>query len=111
VAAKTIDDLCINTIRTLSIRSTLIIIANHVAYGAPHKQDTSAAHDEPLGEEKIRLTQRNDGWPEDAKFLVPDGVVEDFYEGVGKRGQELRAASFRRFEDYRKSYPELADHL
>jgi transketolase len=100
-----------NTFKHTSDRPTLIIIDSHIAYGAPHKQDTSAAHGEPLGEDEIRLTKRNYGWPEDAKFLVPEGVVEHFRDGVGKRGQELRAAWFRLFEDYRKSYPELADHL
>ena len=92
-------------------RPTLMIIDSHIAYGAPHKQDTSAAHGEPLGEEEIRLTKRHYGWPEDAKLLVPDGVVEHFRDVVGKRGQELRAAWFRVFEDYRTRHPELADHL
>jgi len=73
-------------------RPTLIIIDSHIAWGAPHKQDTSAAHGEPLGEEEIRLTKRNYGWPEDAKFLVPDGVYEHFREGIGKRGAELYKA-------------------
>jgi len=100
-----------NTFKNTSDRPTLVIIDSHIAYGAPHKQDTSAAHGEPLGEDEIRLTKRNYGWPEDAKFLVPEGVVEHFRDGVGKRGQELRAAWFRQFEDYRKSYPKLADQL
>ena len=71
---------------------TLIIVDSHIGYGAPHKQDTSAAHGEPLGEEEIRLAKRSYGWPEDAKFLVPDGVREHFEEGIGKRGRELREA-------------------
>ena len=75
-------------------RPTLIIVDSHIAYGAPHKQDTSAAHGEPLGEEEIRLTKRNYGWPEDAKFFVPDGVYEHFRNGIGKRGKELRDAWF-----------------
>ena len=65
---------------------TLIIVESHIGYGAPHKHDTSAAHGEPLGEEEIRLAKRSYGWPEDAKFLVPDGVREHFREGVGRRG-------------------------
>src|SRR5213078_1952880 len=73
-------------------RPTLIIVDSHIAYGAPHKQDTSAAHGEPLGEEEIRLTKRVYGWPEDAKFLVPDGVYQRFKEGVGARGGALRTA-------------------
>jgi transketolase len=71
---------------------TLIIVESHIGYGAPHKHDTSAAHGEPLGEEEIRLAKRNYGWPEDAKFLVPDGVREHFREGMGRRGRGLHEA-------------------
>src|ERR1700674_2054122 len=66
---------------------TLIIVNSHIGFGAPHKQDTSAAHGEPLGEEEVRLVKRSYGWPEDAKFLVPDGVREHFRDGVGQRGR------------------------
>ncbi len=57
-------------------RPTLIIVDSHIAWGAPNKQDTSGAHGEPLGEEEIRLTKKFYGWPEDAKFYIPDGVYE-----------------------------------
>jgi transketolase len=92
-------------------RPTLIIVDSHIAYGAPNKQDTHAAHGEPLGDEEIRLTKRNYGWPEDAKFLVPDGVPAHFQEGIGARGAELRNAWMARFSEYQAQYPELADHL
>ena len=92
-------------------RPTLIIVDSHIAYGAPHKQDTGAAHGEPLGEEEIRLTKRFYGWPEDAKFLVPDGVRERLRDGFGRRGRELHQAWETRYEDYRKQHGELADHL
>ena len=92
-------------------RPTLIIVDSHIAYGAPHKQDTGAAHGEPLGEEEIRLTKRFYGWPEDAKFLVPEGVRERLRDGFGRRGRELHEAWEARYEDYRKQYGELADHL
>ena len=92
-------------------RPTLIIIDSHIGWGAPHKQDTSAAHGEPLGEEEVRLTKRNYHWPEDAKFLVPDGVYNHFREGIGRRGAELRHAWFSRLEQYLAKYPELADEL
>ncbi len=59
-------------------RPTLIILDSHIGYGSPHKVDTAAAHGEPLGEEEVRLTKRAYGWPEDAKFLVPDGVMAAF---------------------------------
>ena len=86
-------------------RPTLIIVDSHIGWGAPHKQDTSAAHGEPLGEEEVRLTKRNYHWPEDAKFLVPDGVYEHFREGIGLRGKELRDAWFARVEGYRADVP------
>ncbi|HZY90467.1 MAG TPA: transketolase [Gemmataceae bacterium] len=92
-------------------RPTLIIVDSHIGYGAPEKQDTSAAHGEPLGEEEIRAAKRNYGWPEDAKFLVPDGVREHFRDGMGKRGHALREAWFARIKDYKAQYPELADQL
>ena len=72
-------------------RPTLIIVDSHIGWGSPHKQDTAAAHGEPLGEEEVRETKRAYGWPEDAQFLVPDGVREHFAEGIGRRGAELSA--------------------
>ncbi|PWU25365.1 MAG: transketolase, partial [Candidatus Rokuibacteriota bacterium] len=99
------------TFKRTADRPTLIIVDSHIAYGSPHKQDTHAAHGEPLGEEEIRLTKRNYGWPADAQFLVPDGVREHFAAGVGARGRVARDAWMARFEDYKKKYPELADHL
>lgn len=92
-------------------RPTLIIVDSHIAYGAPNKQDTEAAHGSPLGAEEIRLTKRNYGWPEDAKFRVPDAVTAHFREGIGKRGGELRKAWFTKFEAYKAKYPERADAL
>jgi transketolase len=90
---------------------TLIIVDSHIGYGSPHKHDTSAAHGEPLGEEEVRLTKRSYGWPEDAKFLVPDGVREHFGAGIGQRGRQLREAWFARLETYRVKYPDLADQI
>lgn len=92
-------------------RPTLIIVDSHIAYGSPNKQDTHAAHGEPLGEEEIRLTKRAYGWPEDAKFLVPDEVYEHFENGMGRRGQEQRETWMAQFNLYKLQYPELADHL
>ena len=90
-------------------RPTLIIVDSHIAYGAPNKQDTSAAHGEPLGAEEIRLAKRHYGWPEEAKFLVPDGVREHFQATVGARGLALHQQWWALFEEYRRRFPELAD--
>jgi transketolase len=101
----------LQTFKSTTDRPTLIIVDSHIAYGSPNKQDTSAAHGEPLGEEEIRLTKRNYGWPEEATFLVPDGVREQFQAGIGARGQMLRQAWMETFATYKAAYPELADHL
>src|SRR5437016_3912685 len=92
-------------------RPTLIIVNSHIGYGSPHKQDTSAAHGEPLGEDEVRLVKRFYGWPEDAKFLVPEGVREHFREGIGKRGRNLHSEWSQTFSQYTQKYPELADQL
>jgi transketolase len=86
-------------------RPTLIVLDSHIGYGSPNKQDTAAAHGEPLGDEEIRLTKRSYGWPEDKKFLVPDGVYEHFAAGVGARGASLRQEWTGLFEAYRAKYP------
>jgi transketolase len=92
-------------------RPTFIVLDSHIGYGSPNKQDTPEAHGEPLGDDEIRLTKRGYGWPEDAKFLVPDGVYEHFQAGVGARGAQARAAWTKLFADYRAKYPELATEI
>ena len=72
-------------------RPTFIVLDSHIGYGSPNKQDTPEAHGEPLGPEEVRLTKRAYGWPEDAQFLVPDGVYEHFAAGIGRRGAAARA--------------------
>jgi transketolase len=90
---------------------TLIIVDSHIGYGAPHKQDTSAAHGEPLGEDEVRLAKRAYGWPVDAKFLVPDGVYEHFARGVAERGHRLRQDWSALLARYRTRHPDLAGRL
>ena len=92
-------------------RPTLIIVDSHIGYGSPHKQDTAEAHGEPLGDEEVRETKRFYGWPEDAEFLVPDGVQDRFAEVMGKRGAELRAQWDELFESYKSDEPENAAHI
>ena len=92
-------------------RPTFIILDSHIGYGSPHKQDTAAAHGEPLGDEEIRLSKRAYGWPEDAKFLVPEGVYEHFAAGVGARGGKARGEWTQLFDAYRTKYPELATEI
>jgi transketolase len=92
-------------------RPTFIILDSHIGYGSPHKQDTAAAHGEPLGEEEVRLTKRDYGWPEDAKFLVPDAVRAHFAAGIGAHGAQAHARWNELFAAYRAKYPELATEI
>ena len=92
-------------------RPTLIILDSHIGYGSPHKVDTAAAHGEPLGEDEVRLVKRAYGWPENAKFLVPDGVMERFADGIGKRGARLRREWEALFAGYREQFPEFATEV
>jgi transketolase len=101
----------LDVFRTNKGRPTFIILDSHIGYGSPHKQDTAAAHGEPLGEEEIRLTKRDYGWPEDAKFLVPDIVRDHFAAGIGTRGAQAHSHWAELFTAYRSLYPELATEI
>ncbi len=92
-------------------RPTLIILDSHIGYGSPHKVDSAEAHGEPLGEEEIRLVKRAYHWPENAKFHVPDGIIEHFADGIGARGAEARRRWEALFADYSARYPELATEI
>jgi transketolase len=92
-------------------RPTFIILDSHIGYGSPNKQDTPEAHGEPLGEDEVRLTKRSYGWPEDAKFLVPDGVKEHFKAGIGARGSALHTKWAELFAAYRAKYPDLGNEV
>jgi transketolase len=90
---------------------TLIIVHSHIGYGAPHKQDTQAAHGEPLGEEEARLTKEFFGFSPNEFFVVPEGVREHFAANLGKRGAHLRREWSKLFDGYRAQYPDLADQI
>jgi transketolase len=92
-------------------RPTLIVLDRHIGYGSPHKVDTSAAHGEPLGEDEVRLVKRAYHWPENAKFLVPDGVMEHFADGIGRRGGKARRDWEAMFAKYRARFPDLATEI
>ncbi len=105
-----LDDV-LTKFRQCNDRPTFVVMNSHIAFGAPNKQDTAAAHGEPLGDAEIKLTKKNYGWPEDEKFHVPEGVQENFARVLGKRGHELRTQWTAQFADYQKQFPELAAQL
>ena len=92
-------------------RPTFIVLDSHIGYGSPHRQDTAAAHGEPLGDEEVRLTKRSYGWPEDAKFFVPDGVYEHFAAEIGARGAKARQEWTELFVAYRAKHSELGTEI
>jgi transketolase len=104
-------DRAFETARKTSDRPTLIIVDSHIGYGAPHKQDTHAAHGEPLGEDEVKLAKQFYGWPADEKFLVPEEACRHFADGMGARGARLRGEWMSRFEAYKATYPAEADAL
>jgi transketolase len=99
------------TFRKTKERPTFIVLDSHIGYGSPHKQDTSAAHGEPLGDDEVRLCKRAYGWPEDKTFLVPEGVYEHFAAGIGARGADARRKWRELLAAYRAKYPELANEI
>ena len=91
-------------------RPTLVVVHSHIGYGTD-VEDTPKAHGEPLGPEGVKAAKRFFGWPEDAQFLVPNGVYEHFADGIGARGRSAREAWGALLDDYRAAYPELADEI
>ena len=100
-----------NTFKKTTDRPTLIIVDSHIAWGSPNKQDTHAAHGSPLGEDEIKLAKKHYGWPQEAKFLVPDEVLAHFARGVVARGAKARSEWMLRFKAYEKEHPQLAEQL
>jgi transketolase len=101
----------LDVFRKTKDRPTFIVLDSHIGYGSPHRQDTAAAHGEPLGDEEVKLTKRAYGWPEDAQFLVPDGVYDHFAAGIGQRGAAARQEWTKLFTTYRAAHPELAKEI
>jgi transketolase len=91
-------------------RPSLIVLRSHIGYGSPHKQDTSAAHGSPLGEDEIRLTKEAYGWDPDKHFYVPEEALAHFRRCC-ERGRELQSEWEQRFDSYRDAHPELAQQL
>lgn len=96
--------------REATDKPSMIILRTHIGYGAPNKQDTPKAHGSPLGEEEIKETKKFYGWPEDAKFLVPDDVREHMHQAVD-RGEQWEKEWNSRLDEYKKKHGDLYDRL
>lgn len=96
---------------TTKDRPTLIIVKSRIAFGAPTKEGTEAAHGAPLGEEEIRGTKSFYGMNPDESFVVPENVYQTFQNGLGKRGAQQFEIWNQLFAQYQKEYPELAEEI
>ncbi|MGE5679596.1 MAG: transketolase family protein, partial [Bacillota bacterium] len=88
-------------------KPSIIITKTHIGFGSPNKQDKSSAHGSPLGEEEVRLTKRNLGWPEDKTFYVPDEVSE-YFSSFRQKGIKQEEKWKKTYEKYTEKYPEEA---
>jgi transketolase len=93
--------------REEATRPSFIAVRTHIGYGSPHKQDTAAAHGEPLGEEEVRLTKERLNWPLKPTFHIPQEALKHF-RGALPRGAAWQAAWESRFKSYAEEYPDLA---
>jgi transketolase len=96
----------VETAKAETTRPSLIVVRSHIAYPAPHAQDTAKAHGSPLGEDEVRATKELLGWDPDEHFVVPDGVYE--HMDLRDKGQELEDDWRSSFERWRAILPELA---
>lgn len=101
----------LETFKKTKGQPTLIIVNSIIGYGAPDIQNTSKAHSDAMGDEEIRKTKKFYGWPEDAQFLVPDGVYDTFADGIGKRGAKLNAAWQKTFADFARADAKAAEEI
>ena len=88
-------------------RPSIIATRTHIGFGSPNKQDTAEAHGSPLGDEEVKLTKRNLGWPEDEKFLIPQ-KVKNFFDEIKMKGEEKEESWNKLFEKYKEKYPDEA---
>src|SRR5206468_36770 len=103
-------DAALRAARAETTRPSLILVRTHIGYGSPNKQDTFEAHGSPLGEEEVRKTKRNLGWPEEPPFLVPDAALAYFRQAI-ERGAQAEAAWNASVAAYANAFPDLAQEF
>ena len=96
--------------RAVPDRPTLVVVRTHIAYGSPHKQDTAAAHGSPLGEDEVRATKRNLGWPYEEPFTIPQEALSVFRQALEK-GAAAQHEWDKVFSAYAAAYPDITEEL
>jgi len=100
-------DAALRKARAETERPSLILVNTHIGYGSPHKHDTYEAHGSPLGEEEVKLTKINLGWPLEPDFYVPDQVLAHYRQAVAQ-GKQAEDAWEQMLKAYEKAHPERA---
>jgi len=91
-------------------RPSIIMCRTTIGFGAPHKQGTSKAHGEPLGDEELKLAKENLGWPVEPRFFIPDDVLTFFRKAVDQ-GREREFDWKMKFDAYKNLHPQLGSEL
>jgi len=91
-------------------RPSLILVRTHIGFGSPHKQDSFEAHGSPLGEEEVKLTKQNLGWPVDPPFYIPDTAFKHFRTAI-ERGKELESEWNQKLSTYTTVSPDSANEF
>ncbi len=91
-------------------RPTIIKLRTHIAFGCPNKQDTSASHGAPLGEDEVKLTKEKFGWDPAKTFYIPPEVPE-YMRKAGQKRAKAEKVWNKMFEKYAETYPDLAQQF
>lgn len=100
----------LDTARSTTDKPSLIIVRTHIGFGSPHRQDTFEAHGSPLGEDEVRLTKENLGWPAEPTFFIPEEALGHFRQAL-PRGKEAEEKWGALLSTYSREFPELAREL
>jgi transketolase len=91
--------------KSITDRPSLLIAKTHIGFGSPHKQDTAAAHGEPLGSDEVKLLKKAFGFPEESTFYIPDEVRE-LFSRVKNKGNDLEAEWQALQAEYSRMFPD-----
>ena len=88
-------------------KPSLILCRTVIGYGSPNKAGTSSAHGSPLGEEEVKMSKQNLGWPLEPLLYIPPEALQRFREALSK-GKNVQEDWQKKLEAYRQAYPDLA---
>ncbi len=93
--------------KTETQRPTIIVIKTTIGYGSPNKAGTSSAHGSPLGDDEIKATKDNLGWPSHEPFHIPGAALEHFHTAIDN-GQAAQSTWNTLYDAWKAANPDLA---